>query len=83
MTTSDSESIISSYFSLSEYDMTSDREANKHEFFKANTTGLQGRDLISVNFSISEYEYLTRGRVTAGSLERYKSALPVWIWSIS
>ena len=31
MTTSDAETRISRFFLLSEYDMTSDREANKHE----------------------------------------------------
>ena len=52
-------------------------------FFIANMTGFQGRDPISVNFLISEYECLTRGRVTAGPLECYKSTLPLWFWSIS
>ena len=52
-------------------------------FFKTNTTGLQGRDLISVNFSMSEYECFTCGKVKAGSLDCYKSARKLWIWSIS
>ena len=46
-------------------------------------TGFQGRDPLSVNFLISEYECLTRGRVTAGPLECYKSTLLLWFWSIS
>ena len=52
-------------------------------FFKANTTGLQSRDLISVKSFLSEYACLTRGKVTAGSLDCYKSTLMLWIWSIS
>ena len=84
MTTSDAETRISRFFLLSEYDMTSDREANKHEKrFKANTTGLRGREPISVNVLISEYEDLTRGKVTVALFDCYKSTLLIWIWSIS
>ena len=83
MTTSDAETRISRFFLLSEYDMTSDREANKHENILSEYDWATRQRTNKREFLISEYEDLTRGKVTVALFDCYKSTLLIWIWSIS
>ena len=54
--------------------MFSDRETNKHDFFKANKTGFQGRDPISVKKNLSGNDYLQ----TPKTNKQLFTAITIW-----